>query len=360
VTKTASWYHFSWLHVTKAVIVDQNNCEVVLRGFNVGGVSQGTASGHQANPGMFAWFRRTFPRSNIFRLELNSYWYVVNAYVPYAKMGYQAWVDRLVSMIEAEGFYVELGKSTQFHGLPCGLNGEPPQPCYPQDWPRIQTPCVYEQASTGIYISDTLQMWQLIARRYANNPGVLYNSWSEFKSVCTAPEGHITDAVWRDHEGKLIDAIQRVNPRALVFVGGPHSSNSMYPILGGAACMYEGECRGTNPDEPDFTERNVVYDYHIYPRSPPAVQLRNTGRVYIGDIDFARAQQHGHALMIDEYGGLSTTQPYLDTLFGRWANKLHIGMAFFEAPNLFHNHGGKAGYILSPIGYMIQKEYAQP
>jgi endoglucanase len=239
ITATSTGYTFSWLHVSGGTIMDEHNCVVVLQGFNWSQLEFGNAVGGSPKTGIseqgIAWYNQTF-HMNVWRIPLNAYWWNTNVYVPRANMSYQAWIQQIIRWAEKYGDYVILTKGPQFHAPPCG---GAVTFCPPQDYGK-QTGDP-QQRTTGQYIDEALTMWTSVARLYANDPAVLYDSWNEMN----------TDTqTWRQSENELIASIRAQNPRSLVFLGGPFFKDSITPLVDG--------------EVPDFSQSNLVYDFHVY------------------------------------------------------------------------------------------------
>src|SRR5205085_474809 len=108
VTQNANGtYTFSPLHVDGAgVIRDASGCYVPLTGVEQFGTSHMQADKYGSiDPNRFQSFHNMF-KMNVWRFELNAYWWQQNVYVYDEHMSYRDWVKTMVSWAEAAGNYV--------------------------------------------------------------------------------------------------------------------------------------------------------------------------------------------------------------------------------------------------------------
>jgi hypothetical protein len=318
-----------------------------LRGFNLAGTGFGDAFGgmSQRINHDIPWFAQTF-KMNLWRVFLNAVWWNNDVAVPNAGMHYRAWIQHIVSLLESNGNYVLLTKGPQFHELPCGgsISYCPPQNQAELDIHKDQHNVTYQhQLTTGQYIDDAVTMWRSVASAYTNDPAVLYASWNEMHGI--------SDSTWRTNSATLIDTIQASNARALVLVGGPRYENGISPLLKGSV--------------PAFSEKNVVYDFHVYNGysgtfqgkqcNEPANQLwvdwsKNSEK------QISYAQQHG-AISFSEWGGCSDVEPYNSTITS-FAISHHVMLAYYEWSEVV-NLTGKGNYQLNTNGLRVQADYAR-
>ena len=339
VTKTGSGYTFSWLRVSQGALVDDHNCIVVLKGFNWSQLEFGNAVGGgpktRISENGIAWYNQTF-HMNVWRIPVNAYWWNTNVYVPLANMSYQAWIQEVVSWAGKYGDYVILTKGPQFHAPPCGGGVTL---CPPQDYGK-QTGDPQQQ-TTGQYIDEALTMWSSIARLYANDPAVLYDSWNEMD----------TDAqTWQSSENALIAAIRAQNPRSLVFLGGPDFKDNINPLVKGKV--------------PDFSQPNLVYDFHVYDGfegtyltkrcQEPLGYLWQNWPAH-ADEQVGYAQQRGKAVSISEWGGCNDLDDYNQALTS-YAREHHISMVYYDETNVASQANGS--YQLTSNGIKVQLAYA--
>jgi len=88
--------------------------------------------------------------------------------------------------------------------------------------------------------AQSVEMWKVLASRYKDNPGVLYDIHNEAHDTAWA--------AWRSRASEIIEGIQSVHDKALIFVCG---LDWAYDLRGW----------GTNP----LPYENIVYSTHPYP-----------------------------------------------------------------------------------------------
>ncbi len=343
VTKTSSGYTFSWLHVSNGYIMDDKNCIVNLKGFNWSQIEFGNAVGggvkNRISAQGIAWYNQMF-HMNVWRIPVNSVWWNENVNVPLAGMSYQSWVEQIVQWAAQNGDYVILTKGPQFPNPPCGGSVTF---CPSQDQGKknqLAGLAGPEQQTTGADIQSALTMWTSIAKIYANDPSVLYDSWNEM---------HGLDAqTWQNNENALINAIRAQNPRSLVFLGGPNYKNNINPLVNGVVS--------------DFTESNLIYDFHIYDGFNGVYNGKNCAEPNsdlwknwpsTADTQVGFSQQHGKAVAFSEWGGCNDTDAYNQSLTS-YAQTHHICMVYYDETNVVTQIGGQ----LTANGLKVQAAYA--
>jgi hypothetical protein len=345
VTKTTNGYTFSWLSVANGNIVDANNCVVRLKGFNWSQLEFGNAVGGgpktRISEAAMAWYTQTF-HMNVWRIPINSDWWNSNVDVPLAHMQYQAWIEQVVQWAEQNGDYVILTKGPQFPNPPCGGTIKY---CPPQDQGTLNVQAGVagpEETTTGQYTQPAIQMWTSIAKIYANDPAVLYDSWNEM---------HDIDAqTWKASEESLIATIRAQNPRSLIFLGGPNFKGNINALVQGQV--------------PDFTEPNLVYDFHVYDGfsgtymgkncvEPLSYVARNWPTM--ADQQVGYAQQHGKAVSFTEWGGCDDLATYNQNIV-QYAQAHAICLAYYDETNVAVNTNGT--YQLTPNGMLVVADYA--
>jgi hypothetical protein len=201
-------FTFSWLHVERATgtIRDSNNCIVTLRGL-VQEAAFGNAGTDMTKQEIDLLMHSI--HINYWRLNLNPVWWNTNVYVPNAVaqdgtrgMHYQDWIQELIGWMKADGLYVEIDKGPQFTEPPCGNDGKGTRNefCPSQDSgslealgasesedPDPKDPNARQEISDGSYMSPAVLMWRDIARRFARDPAIFYDSWNEQHDLLKTP-----------------------------------------------------------------------------------------------------------------------------------------------------------------------------
>lgn len=348
ITKTSTGYAFSWLHVSNGYIMDDKNCIVNLKGFNWSqlefGNGVGGGSKTKISEGGIALFNQTF-HMNLWRIPVNATWWNQNVYVPLAGMNYQDWIQQIVKWAEKYGDYVILTKGPQFQHPPCGGSVKfcPSQDQVKKDLAQDpNNPTLLQEVTTGQYIAPAVTMWTSIAKLYANDPAVLYDSWNEM---------HDIDAqTWQRNENVLIATIRAQNPRSLIFLGGPNYKENIDPLIHG--------------EVPDFTQPNLVYDFHVYDGYKGMYQGKTCEAPlsYVwqdwpahADEQVGFSQQHGKAVAISEWGGCNDLDDYHQAITS-YARTHHICLAYYDESALFTKVNGT--YALSDNGMKVQAAYA--
>ena len=340
ISRTSTGYVFSWLHVSNGSIKDDKNCIVVLRGFNWSQIEFGDAVGGNAKTRIsevrIAQYNQVF-NMNVWRIPVNAYWWNTNVYVPLAGMAYQDWIQQIIRWAEQNGDYVILTKGPQFHAPPCGGSDKT---CPSQNYGLSTGDPT--QKSNGSYIDPALAMWASIAKLYANDPAVLYDSWNEMSDL---------DAqTWQQNENALIAAIRAQNPRSLIFLGGPNFKGNIDPLIKG--------------EVPDFTQSNLVYDFHVYDGYHGQHDGKNCGAPlsYVwqdwpthADEQFGFAQQHGKAVSITEWGGCYDLDEYNQAITS-YARTHTISLVYYDESNVLNM--ANETYQLTDNGMRVQAAYA--
>ena len=349
VARSGNGYSFSWLHVANGALVNSNGCVIELLGFNWAELEFGNAVGGSAKTRIsqqsIAWYNQHF-HMNVWRIPLNSAWWNTNVYVPLAHMRYRAWIEQVVHWVEQNGDYVILTKGPQFSAPPCGgtIKLCPSQNQASKDLAlNPGDPQVQQEATTGQYIQSALTMWSSIAKIYANDPAVLYDSWNEMHDISAQ--------TWQSSENALIATIRAQNPRSLIFLGGPNFKGNIDPLIQGQV--------------PDFTQPNLVYDFHVYdgyrgtymgktcvePLSDLWKDWPNTASEQV-----SFAQQHGKAVSFSEWGGCDDLPAYNQAITG-FAQAHHIALVYYDEANIATWVNG--AYQLTPNGQQVQAAYAR-
>lgn len=340
-------YTFSWLHVSSdGKIVDESGCIVNLVGMNMGGFFLGDAGvgsdGITGAQRRIQWYKQNFPM-NLVRIGFNSYWWDTNAFVPNANMGYRQWLQLYVKWQEQAGNYVELDKDTQFHEPPCGgpITFCPSQNQASKDYASNPSPANAQEKED--YIPPGVEAWTDLAKIYANDPAVIYDAWNEPTQKMVKDQG-----TFYQDMNTFINTIRSQNPRSLVIV----FAHGYQDIASGHA--------------PNFTQSNLVIDFHIYDgfngvspitnqqcSEPGNQQWTPTSSGFAQNVSYA--QSHGQAVVINEWGGCYDIPAYHQQITS-YAKARNIALAYFDAANVASTHGG--GYQVNANGLLVRASYA--
>ncbi len=174
---------------------------------------------------------------NIIRLPLNQDW-ALNGRGGHSGRDYLRDLDRVIGWVSRVGAYTLLDLQWLDADRPFGANRNFVAPL-----PNLQS----------------LDFWHLLASRYHDEPAVLYDIFNEPHdclpddpypliredgSLCPLTSRRVTVAEWHPWALRLVDAIQSVNPDALIFVSGV---NWAYDLR-------------TMP----LNRPNLVYSTHVY------------------------------------------------------------------------------------------------
>lgn len=334
-------YTFSWLHVSAdGQIVDEKNCRVPLVGFNMGGLFIKDAGG-KATLSKIQWYKQTFPM-NVARVNFNSRWWDDDVYVPSAGMHYRAWLQKYIGWQKQVGNYVMLDKGPHFAEAPC--DGSDLKLCPNQDQgirdykanPNAETARGLED-----YIGYDILALSDLAKLYANDPAILYDVWNEptLKNLPTFYQDMNT----------LISTVRRQNPASLIIV------------------YQRGYREIVNGTYSDYTQPNLVIDAHVYPdfngTSPATGQSCHspgkpgwTPQNSNLDTLVQFAHNHGHAFIINEWGGCYDVPGYHQVITS-YARTQGIGLVYFEAGNVLVNRNTKT-LTVNDNGKLVQQAYA--
>ncbi len=342
VTKTNTGYTFSWLHVSRGYVLDDKGCIVDLRGLNWAQLEFGNAVGGGLETRIsaegIAWYSQTL-HTNVWRFPINATWWNEDVDVPLAAMPYRDWIQQIVKWAEDNGNYIILTKGPQFHFPPCGKYVKFCPPQNAGNGQHAQT--TIQEQTTGQYIDPAVQMWTSIARLYANDPAILYDSWNEMHNISAQ--------TWHDNTNMLIETIRAQNPRSLIFLGGPDFKGNINPLVQGIV--------------PDFTQPNLVYDFHVYDGYQGEYQGRMCGEPmsYIwknwpanADQQVEFSQKQGKAVAFSEWGGCNDLDPYHQAITS-YARDHHICLVYYDQANLATFANGT--YTLSANGQKVQSAY---
>lgn len=262
----------SWLHTEGNQIVDESVVAQVLRGVNRSGLEY-NKKGNKISLNEVIYIIKEW-KAQIIRLPFNQDWYTND-------VRYRKFMDKVIGWIAGQGAYVMLDLQWQ-------------------DTIAKITPIPNKAA---------IDMWKDVALTYKDNPAVLYDLHNEVHDT--------TWAAWRERASQIIEAIQSVHPKALIFVSG---------------LDWAYDLRGW--EEQPLPYNNIVYSSHPYPFK-------------------------GEPWAWDEYfGNLADKAPVFLGEFGGGASDLEWGeklLAYFDAKNL-----GWAAWSWVDQPHLTQKDRRTP
>ncbi|MEO8974012.1 MAG: cellulase family glycosylhydrolase [Ktedonobacteraceae bacterium] len=333
-------YHFFWLHVdSQGDVVDSNNCRVPLLGWNAIGAFQG-AGGAVGNAQV-----QTLLRMNVVRMAFNERWYESNVYVPAQRMHYQAWLQKIVSILESRGDYVMLDASTAFFEPPCGNDGMgvnitfcPAEDQGRVDYSNPSSPYYHNDGGLELYQPIAVQALTDLAKFYAHDPAVLFDVWNEPGSyIFVTPDSE---------KNKVSDMNERINdvrqydPQSLVFVFASGGS-----------------------EELSYKQPNLVFDFHIYPGykgiSPVTHAACPTSSSNVPKLqqEFVTLRAAGRAIFIGEWGHCYNVPAYNQQILSI-AKTYNAGLAYFaEGYLLATSKNNSAPKQLNANGMLVQQDY---
>jgi hypothetical protein len=99
----------------------------------------------------------------------------------------------------------------------------------------VAHPGLPDLARPSLPTEDSIQLWSLLAQRYASEPAVLFDLFRDPKTPAagTSLAGLmpvLTPSIWRDWSLAMLGAIRRHHPRAVVIVKGADRSAAALPI----------------------------------------------------------------------------------------------------------------------------------
>lgn len=194
---------FAWLSTSGNRIVNEDGETVVLRGVNRSGMEY-DKKGRGLNEADIQFICLEW-KAQIIRVPFNQDW-IMN------DMAYLAFLDLVISWINKYGAYALLDLQWE--------NTE------------VKIPPIPNAAA--------ILMWQSLAARYKDNPGVLFDIHNE---------AHNTSwEAWRSRASQIIVSIQGIHPKALIFISG---------------LDWAYDLRGWQADPLPYD--NIVYSSHPYP-----------------------------------------------------------------------------------------------
>ncbi len=193
----------SWLHTEGNTIRNEDGNIIILRGVNRSGLEY-EKLGNGISKAEIEYICADW-KAQIIRLPFNQDWILHDP-------AYNDYLDEIIGWILANEAYVLLDLQWQDT--------------------EVKIPPIPNEGAVG--------MWQLLAGRYKDNPGVLYDIHNE---------AHDTSwEAWRQRAIEIIEGIRSVHDKALIFVSG---LDWAYDLRGW----------GTDP----LPYENIVYSTHPYP-----------------------------------------------------------------------------------------------
>jgi len=339
-------YRYSWLHVSSdGKIVNDSGCIVPLVGFNMGGMFLGDAGGNanfDAVQKKIAWYKQTFDM-NIVRINFNTQWWIDDAFVPNANIHFRQWLQLYIKWVEQNGSYVELDSGPNYPEPPCGgqVTHCPSENQGSKDYRANPNPTTALELETNI--APNVQAWKDVARLYANDPAVIYDALNE-------PLGIKDTRTYFEDMNTLINTIRAQNPRALVIVYGKNYDQIM------------------SGNFPDYQQPNLVIDAHIYSRFSGISPATGQQCVEPGASQWTPAQgfdklvafahSHGHAVIINEWGGCYDEPQYHQQIVS-FAKAQFIPLVYFQSGNVTNStgNGGNISFALNGNGRLVQAAY---
>lgn len=242
--------------------------------------------------------------ANIIRLPFNQDW-ALNGRRNFAAEAYLAAIDQVIFWASAAGAYTLLDLQWLDADVACGSN---------QDGSCNRVP--------SLPTTDTLVVWRLLARRYRDEPAVLFDLFNEphdpISDDPTTLTGigengtpfsltsrRVTMAEWQPWARHLVHAIRAEHPRSLIFVSGVRWA---YDLRGMPLTIANGSTEALP---------NLVYSTHVYPWT---AHSGVSWRAAFGELSRCAP------VFIAEWGGGTEDVDWGERL-ARYARRLKIGWA---------------------------------
>lgn len=164
-----------WLHTQGNRIVNADDEPVMLCGVNRSGLEY-NKRGEGISLEEVTYIRNNW-KAQIIRLPFNQDW-ITN------DMSYEAYFDTVIGWVNNNDMYAML--DLQWENTKVRI-------------PKIPN-------------IESVDMWKMLATKYKDNPGVLYDIHNEAHDT--------TWDAWRERASQIIEGIQSVHPKALIFVSG--------------------------------------------------------------------------------------------------------------------------------------------
>jgi endoglucanase len=241
----------AWLKTEGNKIVDDSGKVMILRGVNRSGFEY-DKKGNGISEEEVEFIINEW-KAQIIRLPFNQDWMTND-------QSYANYFDRIIGWVASRGAYALLDLQWE--------NTE------------VQIPTIPNEAA--------IDMWKKIAQKYKENPAVLYDIENEAHDT--------TWELWRARASQIIEAIQQVHPKALIFVSG---------------LDWAYDLRGW--EEQPLPYSNIVYSTHPYPFK---------GEPWAWDKYFGNFSAH-YPVFAGEFGG--------ETNDLNWGNRL---LGYFDSKQL--------------------------
>lgn len=255
--------------------------------------------------------------ANVVRLPFNQDW-ALNGRRSCSASAYLEAIDQVVAWVSHAGAYTLLDLHWIDADVTRGFNS---------DGSYNSVPALPNEG--------TIEVWELIAQRYRNEPSVLFDIFNEphtpIRGDTTSLEGidhdgqisplkrrHVTMLEWQPWARAIVRAIRNVHPRSVIFIPGV---NWAYDLRGMPLTIGDGSSDAFD---------NVVYTTHVYPWCGPPRRLKRRRWLPDGqpltwrDAFGALAQRA--PVFIGEWGGGPEHIDWGEAL-ARYARRLGIGWA---------------------------------
>jgi hypothetical protein len=192
-----------WLHAEGGAIVDESGETRILLGVNRSGLEY-NKKGNKISEEEIRFICEDW-KAQVIRLPFNEEWILTDC-------AYNRFFDRVIGWINQNGAYAML--DLQWQDV------------------KVRIPPIPDEKAAG--------MWAILAERYRNNPGVLYDIHNEAHDT--------TWNAWRGRATAIITAVRSKHPKSLIFVSG---LDWAYDLRGWA--------------EAPLPFADIVYSTHPYP-----------------------------------------------------------------------------------------------
>ena len=276
--------------------------------------------------------------ANIIRVPFNQDW-ALNGRRNFTADAYLAAIDQVIFWASAAGAYTLLDLQWLDADVACGSN--PDGSC--NRVPSLPT-------------TDTLAVWRMLARRYRDEPAVLFDVFNEpHDPIPDDPTGlvgigengilfpltrrRVTIAEWQPWARHLVQAIRAEHPASLIFVSGVRWA---YDLRGMPLTIANGS-----------TEMlpNLVYSTHVYPWT---AHSGLSWRAAFGELSRCAP------VFIAEWGGGTEDVDWGERL-ARYARRLEIGWtawSWSDRPRLVVNAQAQR-YEPTDFGRLVRRHLTQ-
>jgi endoglucanase len=344
-----------WLATDGCRIVDDASRQpVLLRGLNRSGLeyaepdARGFLDAASMTESEIAHMIRGWG-ANIIRIPFNQDW-ALNGRGAYSADHYLEAIDRVIEWASRSGAYTLLDLQWLDADAARGHNPDGS----PNRVPALPT-------------LDTIALWRMLARRYQDEPAVLFDLFNEPHdpiaddetplegigedgATFPLPRRRVTMAEWQPWARRLVRTVREEHPRSLIFVSG-------------VAWGYD--LRGmplTVNDRSQEVFTNVVYSTHVYPWCgiPPALRspdhVRFAPRHSLNWTDAFGRLSRSAPVFIAEWGGGVEHVRWGETL-ARYARRLGLGWtawSWSDRPRVVVD-AQAARYDATPFGQIVHR-----